>query len=664
MLRFEPLEDRSLPTTLYVISHGLQPDSNQAPAWTQDMAAAISRRLDLGVGAEAIRASIQAFNAPTDAPNPGASNQFLIFNWAAASGFTEPGRADDPAVAGRLANMVRARAAANGGQPLDVHFIGHSRGTYVTLKAVSELNTTADNAALGTVQLTLLDVQDYSAFGQSEAVPLVVPSNVDFAANYFQKVDPFTGSSFIPGLRDDDGIMGGGVVVGALNVDLSNAVRAWSGRTDEFPSHSEVRDWFHWTIDINDADAASIRYLDPALNREQDQFVVQPDTQGRRLIFSQVIDRNTDGQPDDLALGSRTGFFYTLPPVGGVPFNGGLPTAASVGGRPDGAAVLLTPTGGRYASFPSQTPISGVPVRVATADITGDGVLDQVFVAGPGGGPRVVVADGRTGKIVADFFAFEASFTGGLYVAAADLNGDGKAEVVVTPDQGGGPVVAVYDGARLSAGQSGAAAQLARFLGIADPNFRGGARPAFGDVNADGTPDLAVAAGFGGGPRVALFNGKEVLLGTANPARLVGDFFAFEQSLRNGAFVSAGDLDGDGAAELFFGGGPDGSPRVRVVDGKGLIARPPASLDDPSAGGLLRADFFAGDANLRGGVSVSARDVDADGKADLVTASGKGEPGKVRVYKSVALRAGGSPAPDQELDLFSGAVLANGAYVG
>ena len=663
MLRCELLEDRSVPATLFVITHGFQTNTDQVPDWTQDMAAALSRRLDLGVGAESIRASIQAYNAPTDAPDPRASDHFLIFNWAAVSGFTEPGTADDSAVAGRLADMVRVRAAANGGRPLDVHFIGHSRGAYVTLAAVAALNTPADDAILGTVQMTLLDPQDYSAFGQSEAVSLAVPPNVDFAACYYQRIDPFL-AGVVPGVHDDDGFMGGAVVAGALNVDLTDALRAWTGRTDEFSSHSEVRDWFHWTIDADDADAAAVRYLDPALNREQDQFVARADSQGRKLVFGQAIDRDADGRPDDLGRGARTGLFYTLPAAGGAAYSGGLPAAASVGGRTDGTAVPLAPVGGMYAAGPARTLIAGAPVRVATADVTGDGVLDQVAVAGPGGGPRVVVIEGRTGAVVADFLAFEASFTGGLYVAAADLNGDGRADVVVTPDRGGGPVVAVYDGAALFAGRAGDAAQLARFLGIADPAFRGGARPALGDVNADGTADLVVAAGYGGGPRIALFDGKGVAAGAADPGRLVGDFFAFEQTLRNGAFVTAGDLDGDGAAELFFGGGPGGAPRVRGVDGRRLLAGPPVSLDDPSAAGPQVANFFAGDASLRGGVSVSARDVDADGKADLVTASGRGEPGRVRVYKAVTLLAGSGPAPDQELDLFGGEVLADGAYVG
>ena len=77
-------------------------------------------------------------------------------------------------------------------------------------------------------------------------------------------------------------------------------------------------------------------------------------------------------------------------------------------------------------------------------------------------------------------------------------------------------MVAVYGGAKLAAGTP---AEIARFLGIEDANFRGGARSAVGDVNGDGTPDLLVAAGFGGGPRVAVYNGRTVTRSRWPPGR-------------------------------------------------------------------------------------------------------------------------------------------------
>ncbi len=326
-----------------------------------------------------------------------------------------------------------------------------------------------------------------------------------------------------------------------------------------------------------------------------------------------------------------------------IPLLTNLPTAIArlvtpplpvlVGGLPNGTARVLG-SGETLDFFPG---FAG-EVRTATADVTGDGVADFIGGAGPGGGPRVVVIDGRTHERVADFFAFEASFTGGVFVAAADLDGDGRAEIVVTPDRGGGPVVAIFnaDGT-----------ERRRFLGIQDESFRGGARVALGDVNADGTPDVLVSAGFLGGPRIALFDGRT--LGNPEPTRLVPDFFAFEDSVRNGAFVALGDVDGDGFADLAFGGGPTGAPRVRVLSGRSLLAGTPAAS---------LADFFAGDSQDRGGARVAIRG------SDLFVGSGDGEPGSVRVYNSSTLRSGNLANPDRQLDPFAGTILNGGVFVG
>ena len=345
-----------------------------------------------------------------------------------------------------------------------------------------------------------------------------------------------------------------------------------------------------------------------------------------------------------------------LPPARPLP---AYAVAAGAGGGP--VVRVFNPDGSEASSLFAYDPSFGGGVRVALADVTGDGVPDVVTGPGPGGSALVRVFDGVGGREVASFLAFEESFAGGVFVAAADLDGDGKAEVIVSPDQGGGPIVAVYRGSKLAAGIGGQDAQLARFFGIQDPDFRGGARPALGDVNGDGTPDLVVSAGFLGGPRIAIFDGRDFTTGTADPRKLVGDFFAYESSLRNGAFVTAGDVDGDGVADLAFGGGPGGAPRVRLFDGKALVAAAPfTSLDDiPTA---QVANFFAGDTVLRGGVRLALRDADGDGKADLVTGSGDGEPSHVRVYRAATLLAGGT-APDQDLDPF-GATLANGVFVG
>ena len=71
------------------------------------------------------------------------------------------------------------------------------------------------------------------------------------------------------------------------------------------------------------------------------------------------------------------------------------------------------------------------------------------------------------------------------------------------------------------------------------------------------------------------------------PPKLVGDFFVFEPTLRNGVFVAAGDLNGDGKAEVVFGGGPGGGPRVMALDGAAVVRgqqTPVVNIFDDMAG--------------------------------------------------------------------------------
>jgi glucose/arabinose dehydrogenase len=311
------------------------------------------------------------------------------------------------------------------------------------------------------------------------------------------------------------------------------------------------------------------------------------------------LDVGPSGQLLYLARGPGSGAVYqvTFTPQSGPP-----PVSIAVGsGAGSAVAKLVDPTGTPQQTVTAFDPAFQGGARVAAADVTGDGVPDLVVGAGPGGSPRVRVFDGATGSPVRDLFAFEQSFTGGVYVAAADLNRDGFADLIVSADQFGGPRVVVFSGKDGS--------QLASFFGIDDNAFRGGARVAAGDINGDGTPDVVVAAGILGGPRVAVFDGRSLLPGQM-PAKLVNDFFAFEDTVRNGVFVAVGDVNGDTSGDVIVGGGPGGGPRVVVFDGKMLLSNPAA----PPV-----ASFFSGDPAGRSGVTVAARDTDGDGKAEVIT---------------------------------------------
>ena len=279
------------------------------------------------------------------------------------------------------------------------------------------------------------------------------------------------------------------------------------------------------------------------------------------------------------------------------------PIAFAVAGEGAGALVrVFDYTAGnerfRFAPFGD---FSG-GIRVATADLTRDGIPDVITVPGPGGGPVVRVFDGNTGQMVRNLLAFDAAFRGGLFVTAADVTGDTVPDLIVAPGGGGGPVVQVYDGAT--------GVLLANFLAL-EETFRGGLRLAAGDVNGDGTADLLVTAGDGGGPRVAGFDGRFL---TTTQARLFNDFFAFAPELRSGFWAAAGDVDGDGFADVAVGAGDGGAQRVVIYGGRALTTGGPTPL----------SSFFAGDPNTRSGVRVAIKDLESDGRPELYAAPGAG----------------------------------------
>src|SRR5207248_11335793 len=110
----------------------------------------------------------------------------------------------------------------------------------------------------------------------------------------------------------------------------------------------------------------------------------------------------------------------------------------------------------------------------------GDGVSDIITAPGPGGDGLAKVFDGRTGAELTEFQPYP-GWGGGIFVAAGDINGDGKADIITGADAGGGPHVKGFSGAE--------GPLLASFMAFA-PTFGGGVRVAAGDVNGDGRDDI------------------------------------------------------------------------------------------------------------------------------------------------------------------------------
>jgi hypothetical protein len=279
-------------------------------------------------------------------------------------------------------------------------------------------------------------------------------------------------------------------------------------------------------------------------------------------------------------------------------------TAADAGGGPQ-VNVYAAATGTLRFSFDAYDPHFLGGVRVAVADVTGDGIPDIITAPGPGGGPDIRVFDGSTGTLLREFMAYDPRFLGGVFVTAADLNGDGKAEIITAPDGMGGPDLRVFDGAT--------GLMIREFMAY-DPHFLGGVRIATGDVNGHGYPDIITGPGPGGGPDVRVFDGRDGVL--------IREFYAYDPSFLGGVYVAAGDVNGDGKADIITGEGAGGTPQVNVFSG---------------ANAALLQSFLAYDPGFTGGVRVGAADLQGNGHVDILTANGPGSGPIIRGFGGTTL---------------------------
>jgi hypothetical protein len=216
--------------------------------------------------------------------------------------------------------------------------------------------------------------------------------------------------------------------------------------------------------------------------------------------------------------------------------------------------------------------------RVAgVGDINGDGYGDIVVGAAEVNSAYVYLgsASGPNGR-PNTFLTVSANTTTGITVAGAgDVNGDGFADVAI-----GGAAAAVYLG-----GASG--------LGTTPTPLSGGSLVACaGDVNGDGYSDVMV----GGSATATVYPGGATGLG-ARPMALSGRMDGMGAGI---SIAGAGDIDGDGYADVVLGSPAQGSApdQLLVYHGGPIGFGAPMVLSAPTgAMGFGSAVSGAGDVN-------------------------------------------------------------------
>jgi hypothetical protein len=165
-----------------------------------------------------------------------------------------------------------------------------------------------------------------------------------------------------------------------------------------------------------------------------------------------------------------------------------------------------------------------------------------------------------SGTLLASFFAYNPSVRGGLSVAAADVNGDGITDIITGAGPGGAAHVKVVDGRKLNLagpdGQIGVPALLANFFAY-DPSFVGGVNVAAGDFNGDGRAEVITGAGPSGAPHVKVFDTRTGQLEGSflafDPTSSTGIDVGYRLRMDGVPTLVAGELGGAGRVRTYAG---------------------------------------------------------------------------------------------------------------
>ncbi len=289
-------------------------------------------------------------------------------------------------------------------------------------------------------------------------------------------------------------------------------------------------------------------------------------------------------------------------PVTAADLNGdGKPDLIVVNVLSNTVSVLLNTTapGATTPSFAAQQTFAtgAEPRAVTVADLSGDGKLDLIVANYDSNTVSVLMNTTAPGATTASFAAQQTFATGAepRSVTAADVNGDGKPDLIVTNLNSNTVSVLLNTTATGATTPSFAAQQT--FATGSDPQFVTAA-----DLNGDGKPDLIVANR--GASTVS------VLLNTTAPGAATPSFAA-QQTFATGSLpesVKAADLTGDGKPDLIVANGDSNTVSV---------------LLNTTAPGATAPSFAAQQTFATGSepVSVTAADLNGDGKPDLIVSN-------------------------------------------
>lgn len=317
------------------------------------------------------------------------------------------------------------------------------------------------------------------------------------------------------------------------------------------------------------------------------------------------------------------GAFLAAGNLDGVPANGTeFVAAVNSGGGPHVKPFRINPTTGNiqelgagWYAYPAGF-TGGVHVAIGDVDGNAANGDEIITAAGPSGGPHVKVwrlNNDLTATEIGGFFAYIPQFTGGVWVASGDVDGNAANgdEIITGPGPGGGPHVRVWKYL------NGSVTEIGGWFAYPS-GFTGGVVVAAGNVVPEEgdtqKAEVISIPGSAGGPHVRV---------TTATGQLLRQFFAFGTEDPNGYRLASGDFDFDTIDDLAVGRGSDSEMLIAQVSENGYtrIVNP-----NPTPFG-----------NLPTGTNVAAADVDADGDADVIIVPDHNNAVTIRLLRATSL---------------------------